>query len=128
MPRARPTALYRFGRGTRATGALLRPAVPFALAAGTLTLGAGFVIDRLTEYRRQGHPPAQTIPVDLDPTRPGPESLAIFDPATGSLLSYGTPPTHEGAPLRSQEREIKFGLLAAGVVAVAAIVVVAGGK
>lgn len=129
MPKVPPTRLTRLRGAAGAGWTAIRPAVPFALGTGAVALGTGFVIREATGFRAEGSPPLQTTALDTDPTSPGAETWIAFDRKTGRQLVFGAPPSDKVGPERSQEREIQFGILMAGAVAVVLVLFLArGGK
>lgn len=121
MPKI-PPSLASFGR--RSQGAFFRTA-PFVAKVGAVT-GGGFILahagERVIETTGNAfNPPAQSIAVDTDPTRPGPESHFIFDPKTGGSQTFGQPATDKGNPQRSQDRNTTA-LMALGAAALVAVV------
>lgn len=122
MPKVPASWLARFGRTARAGATAIRPAVPFVLGTGAVTLGTGYVIREATRFREAENPPLQTTALDPDPTRSGDEAQIAFDRRTGRLLVFGSPPSDKVGPERSQEREIQTGIIVAGLVAASVIV------
>lgn len=130
MPRVPPRLLARLGSGFRATGAAIRPAVPFVLGTGAVALGGSLLLHEATGFRAEGSPPLQTTTLDTDPSKPGDETSLAFDRKTGRLLVFGEPSSEKVGPERSQEREINKTILVAGIVGVIAVVLLLnrGGK
>lgn len=99
----------------------VRPlAYGLAATGGALAIGyAGSqILGSLQGLENSKNPPLQVESFDADPSKVGDEGTAVFDRKTGRLLVYATAPAVDKVgPERSQEREIKTGLMVAGAVA-----------
>jgi hypothetical protein len=113
-------------------GRALRPAVP-PLAKGVAYGGAAvaglYALSHTAQSIGQAfHPPAQPLPIDTDPSRPGPESYGIFDPLTGRLVTFGAPPADKGLPDRTVKDLGTWLILGAAAVLVVVALTRPGGK